>query len=1482
MGIINKEGALYIATGMDNTGLYAGRREAMGIIKAMASQITSFDVFGGIGISAGVAFANAAKDSYNFEKEFRKNMLEVATISAQIGGSMTENMNKVVAITQQIPISAPEAAKALYQIVSAGHDGADGMHILEVSAKSAVGGLTDTATAADAITSILNSYKLSADKAEQISDQLFTTVRLGKTTFGELGHSIAQVTPIAASYGVEIDQVLAAIASLTKSGTPTAQAVTQVRASIIAASKVLGDGAFEGRTFQEALDLIAKKANGSETALRSMITEVEAQVGILALTGKNAQSAASDLDELQNSVGATESAFEKMKDEVENQLKLLTNNVHATLRPMGEAILKEVLDVAKSVNEAFANGDAKASMKLLGDLIVIVTGAFIGYKGAVLASTLAQRLNVAVLRQAVLERQMEKVALLNGMAGHQALTTAQLKQVATRKLLTSAIKTQTATLAKNAAMLLSSPYTWAAVAIAGVGYALYKYATQASAAELAQRRFNDAVDKFNQKAEARRQKIEQLLRVIQDETETEYAKIKAYEELTTLSPKLTAAYDLEKLKVLELKEANKKLNEERDKANYNNIITNINKYTQAVNSLKSAHDWTAKDITEETRKQYSGQVVSKAAKEAQKDLDIWEKALKDYEARKKEAEKNSQRIQAGEKAQTVLQRKLNLTKELAEAEANLKKLRAPESKTSDKEIDTAQKKVDETKAKLKALTGVSTKEGADILKSQTELSRSILETDLKLQESRLSILEDGRKKRLEQSDLEHKQQKAALEKEYQDTVQKYKDLKQAVPETVETTYKARLQANDEAKKTRDTKIDEDYVKERKEHEEALTAYLLSEEDKRKKAIKERYDSEREWAKKQFKGENMTKEEYEAYSAKIDTAEAEDSLNELLEKYQSYTDKRAKIEQTFAKQKEELKKSGASKETLDELSYQEEEALKAIDEQFASRQEEYQRWCNQIANMTLEKLQAVLKETKAELDKMESSGMSGNELAAQRAKVNKLEEQIKTEKTSTTPESRSIKQWQKLRSTLSDVKDEFEEIGESVGGVAGEFISAAGEITSSTLQMIDGIVLLSNNSATAMKKTSETAVEAMSTVEKASVILAVISAALQIATKIAGLFSKEDSHKKKRDGMLEEAEVMREVWDDILERQREYLSNSTGTDAKKSYEESLNILKQQEEVSRKIAQETLKIKNHSHSMDYRMWSGSYKYDGQNWRDVTGEIKELTGISVNGMQDIANMSADNLRLLRDNFIGLWSNMDETFRKQLEEIIELDDEAKKLGKDYKEALSQITFDNVKDDFLDLLSDMDTDSKDFADNFEEYMRKAILNSMVYDNYRQELEKWYEKFSLANAKDGGITPDDYEALRQEYNSIAEAALAEREKLKGMFNWNEGESSRTSEAKSGIAVSQDSINELNGNSNALLIYSSKTSESVARVKEDLAYIREIQMSGWQDVRAIKELTTEVRNHTEKLTKLSEKIEKHTGNMADELVDIKHGGLYIKK
>lgn len=471
MGIQNKDGALYFATGIDNTGLYKSRREAIGIIKAMADEITSFDVFGGIGISAGIAFARAAKESYDFEKRFQKAMLEVATLSKEVDGSLTEYMNRVMDMIRDIPIAGDEAAKALYQIVSAGHDGANGMEILEVSAKAATGGLTETATAADAITTILNAYGMQADKAKSVSDKLFTTVRLGKTTFGELGTSIAQAAPIAASFGISLDDVLAAVATITKQGVPTSEAMTKIRAAILGTANQLGDAAFQGRTFQEALQLIYDKADGSATKMKELLGTDEALQAALALTGKNAKGASKDLVELGNSAGAAETAFKKMNDSTENQLVLLRNNITAALRPMGEEIMKQVVDIAESFNNAFSNGDLVNTLSTLQDLLVVGTTAWGSYRVAVLLAAQAELYQQGLAKGWTLSMQLQ----------------ANWLNIVSKAKEILAMKTK----ALNAIMA-KSPYVLIATAITALGYAIYKHITYVSEAEKANRKLNES------------------------------------------------------------------------------------------------------------------------------------------------------------------------------------------------------------------------------------------------------------------------------------------------------------------------------------------------------------------------------------------------------------------------------------------------------------------------------------------------------------------------------------------------------------------------------------------------------------------------------------------------------------------------------------------------------------------------------------------------------------------------------------------------------------------------------------------------------------------------------------------------------------------------------------------------------------------------------------------------------------------------------
>ena len=571
MGIKNRDGALFMATGIDNSGLYEGKREAMGIIKTLASEVTSFDIFSGIGISAATAFAQAAKSSYDFEKEFRKNMLEVATISTQVTDDMTGFMNQVMSITQEITIKAPEAAKALYSIVSAGHDGADGMKILEVSAKAAVGGLTETETAADAVTTILNAYKMSAEEAGTVSDQLFTTVRLGKTTFGELGASIAQVAPIAAAYGISIDQVLGAVASLTKQGTPTSQAMTQIRAAIQGTAGELGDAAFQGRTFQEALQLINEKAGGSASKMKEMLGTDEGLAATLALTGKNAKSAASDLGELQNSLGATEAAFEKMKDAADNQLTLLANNVQAYLRPLGEKILKEVSDIAKAFNEAFENNDIEGTISNLESLVKNAAGAFLSYKTAILLVQVAQH---SYVKSSALSR------------------LATIQHTTATALLTGALRKQAVAMLAAGKAALANPYVLAVAGVTALGYAIFKLATQATASEKALAAHNKRVAEMREWSDGMRSQTEEMLGVLQDENKSTLQKVEAYKKLQELYPNELKNLSLQKFLLMDMVEVNKMLSKSIDdrtmaqqRATVNSIEEEMAKNSKRISQL---------------------------------------------------------------------------------------------------------------------------------------------------------------------------------------------------------------------------------------------------------------------------------------------------------------------------------------------------------------------------------------------------------------------------------------------------------------------------------------------------------------------------------------------------------------------------------------------------------------------------------------------------------------------------------------------------------------------------------------------------------------------------------------------------------------------------------------------------------------------------------------------------------------------------------
>ena len=81
-----------------------------------------------------------------------------------------------------------------------------------------------------------------------------------------------------------------------------------------------------------------------------------------------------------------------------------------------------------------------------------------------------------------------------------------------------------------------------------------------------------------------------------------------------------------------------------------------------------------------------------------------------------------------------------------------------------------------------------------------------------------------------------------------------------------------------------------------------------------------------------------------------------------------------------------------------------------------------------------------------------------------------------------------------------------------------------------------------------------------------------------------------------------------------------------------------------------------------------------------------------------------------------------------------------------------------------------MDADSADFADNFEEYMKNAIVNSMLKEEFMDSLMAWREK--LNNAMDDGMTEDEYNALKAEGQQLSNEMKVKRDAMAEMFGWN--------------------------------------------------------------------------------------------------------------
>ncbi len=325
--------------------------------------LAAFKFEGALLAGGAAATAFAVKLAGDFDAQFR----EIATLIDQPIEALGDFRAEIQAYGRDSTQSLSQINQSVYSAISAGIDYADSLDAVRQAERLAIAGKADLDQSLTVLVSSLNAYGVGMEEAERFSDLLFQTVRSGQTTLPELGNSLAAVTGLAATAGVSFDELLAAVATLTATGSGTAEAITQVRGAISNILKPTSQArdmaaelglefnasALESKGFAQFMRDVGEATGGSTEQMSLLFGDVEALNGSLTLTGLGAEKFAETIGAMGDSAGATETAFEKMRGTVENGSQSIRNALEAAFVGVGTPLLDEFGGIQEAIAAIF-------------------------------------------------------------------------------------------------------------------------------------------------------------------------------------------------------------------------------------------------------------------------------------------------------------------------------------------------------------------------------------------------------------------------------------------------------------------------------------------------------------------------------------------------------------------------------------------------------------------------------------------------------------------------------------------------------------------------------------------------------------------------------------------------------------------------------------------------------------------------------------------------------------------------------------------------------------------------------------------------------------------------------------------------------------------------------------------------------------------------------------------------------------------------
>lgn len=1022
-------------------------------------------------------------------------------------------------------------------------------------------------------------------------------------------------------------------------------------------------------------------------------------------------------------------------------------------------------------------------------------------------------------------------------------------------------------------VMKANPYVLAATVLAGLVATMWAFHDSTTASEKAQQKFNEEQKNFANQEEERKKKIEELIRVIQDETETEFSKIKAYEELQRYSPALSSAYTREQLAVLNLAEANKELNKERDKNSYENILKNIQQWEEKIKSLNAS----LKNAGQ------GAPLIASQIESAKANLNKWKSALSEYNRLKKETEENSKPVEV-----KLMEARSNREQIIREYNIARQILQEEQEKIKNFPFATipidVQIRFNNAQAALKGIDGTISG-----LESQREASEKTYQQAYKeakaVYEAKLKAVEDAKK------GTESAYKKAVEELEAAE--KSYKSLGGVTRDTL-TKQENQAKKDAERQKKEQQQLTEELLQLRRTNQQDEINLMEEGSKKKRRQIELDYQREIDEIRKQRKkwedaqGGKLTSEQREVLGSRASNAmqSREKGLAEItkaenqaaieaneryLKSYGTFMQKRDAIIAEYTRKISEATTQGDK----DILQKEMDKALSSLDLEKLKQGINWELIFGDLDKVSKESLNKV----KQQLREFKNSDEYKNMAVDQKKVIDEALSNIQSTLIdkggllADLPER--LSELAKAQEELSQAQEEYNEAMRSGTDVQKEAATknlndaqkrqqnAQVNVQKSTDKTTSNLVTLSNvitqlgsNSEISLSQVGDLASDVVDVfTEAGSKIGGIIGAAFSLLDAIGtqgldgfignifssvfksvggiwdtltfGLIGNKESDPYLKDD-LERLTISNQDLKASLDNLAEKMDESAVADATGLYEQQKKNIEEQMANTKEMMQRSAAAYSNgflgiggTHSSNKKI---NDAMSAEDWKRVS----DAAGVSVKNAGDFWNLTSEQMYNVSNNATDLYSKIkqyaDDGYQnasQYMDSYIEYWKQLDELEDTYREKLTDTSFDTIRDEFKDKLLDMESDAEDFAEDFEKMMQQAVVESMMSDTYANRLKEWYKNFSNSMT-DGTLSSSEQSNLKSQWDQMVSDALAERNAIMQAMGW-EGSSSEQQSASSrgfGTEMTHEDARELSGRFTA--VYESNLRIETAEQQQTVA------------------------------------------------------------